>query len=323
MYYNAGIAAMNYYEELGVSRDARTKEIRQAYKTLARLLHPDGQADKRLRAMAELQMKRLNEILGILADPERRRKYDEELAGVREARARVQGPGAGDRTVAAAPLPGNQRMGRSRPGKPREPQAVESDVSRGAEWVQAAARHWFWVLIGGTCACTAVVWWTMPSEGAPAEVIRATPAASAIQLPVVKETTPRNSPKGYGSAPDVGRAGQERHPAQAVVDQAAGERPAEPPVLDLAASTRVPLDGVVATDRNENAGVGLGLDLGRRVGNPPQVDNLPHLSPFSGNWVYTPQAGESRDPEAYPAVYVELLLAEERDRRCAGRSSGW
>jgi len=45
---------MNYYEELGIRQDAALEEIRQAYKLLARLLHPDAQPDARLKAMAEV-----------------------------------------------------------------------------------------------------------------------------------------------------------------------------------------------------------------------------------------------------------------------------
>jgi len=32
---------MNYYEELGLSRAATTEQVRQAYRNLVRLLHPD------------------------------------------------------------------------------------------------------------------------------------------------------------------------------------------------------------------------------------------------------------------------------------------
>jgi len=72
---------MNYYEELGLAPSARAEEIRQAYKNLARLLHPDQQQDPQLRHLAECQMKRLNSIYAVLADTERRRRYDRELAG--------------------------------------------------------------------------------------------------------------------------------------------------------------------------------------------------------------------------------------------------
>jgi len=70
---------VNYYDELGLHGSASAEEIRQAYKRLARLLHPDQQSDEQLRKMAELQMMRLNEIQAVLTDPEERLRYDESL----------------------------------------------------------------------------------------------------------------------------------------------------------------------------------------------------------------------------------------------------
>ena len=71
---------MNYYEELGLTPRASAEEIREAYRGLARLLHPDQQQDERLRRLADSQMKRLNELHDVLADPQRRRLYDLGLA---------------------------------------------------------------------------------------------------------------------------------------------------------------------------------------------------------------------------------------------------
>src|SRR5579863_6355784 len=73
---------MNYYEELGLTESASVEEIRQAYKSLARLLHPDHQCNDQLRKVAGLQMMRLNEILAVLTDRRGREKYD---ASIREA----------------------------------------------------------------------------------------------------------------------------------------------------------------------------------------------------------------------------------------------
>ena len=67
---------MNYYEELGVARSASVEEVRRAYRSVARLLHPDRQADETLRRLAGLQMARLNEILQTLTEPVLRREYD-------------------------------------------------------------------------------------------------------------------------------------------------------------------------------------------------------------------------------------------------------
>ncbi|HSW50852.1 MAG TPA: DnaJ domain-containing protein [Bryobacteraceae bacterium] len=70
---------MNYYEELGLRPDASPEEIHQAYRSLARLLHPDQQPDEDLRRLAEGQMKRLNAIHEALVEPSRRREYDAAL----------------------------------------------------------------------------------------------------------------------------------------------------------------------------------------------------------------------------------------------------
>ena len=70
---------MTYYEELGVPAEASREEIRQAYKRLVRLLHPDHCGDPATRVLAELQMRRLNGILEVLSHPDERANYDRSL----------------------------------------------------------------------------------------------------------------------------------------------------------------------------------------------------------------------------------------------------
>lgn len=70
---------MTYYEELGVNGTASTDDIREAYKRLARLLHPDKMQDEKLRKLAECQMKRLNSIYETLTHPANRDAYDRSL----------------------------------------------------------------------------------------------------------------------------------------------------------------------------------------------------------------------------------------------------
>jgi curved DNA-binding protein len=63
----------NYYEVLGVGRNASEGEIRKAFRGLARKHHPDVAEDK---ATAEEKFKEINEAYEVLGDTEKRRKYD-------------------------------------------------------------------------------------------------------------------------------------------------------------------------------------------------------------------------------------------------------
>lgn len=64
----------DYYATLGVAKTATEKEIKQAYRKLARKFHPDvNPGDK----SAEARFKDINEAYEVLGDPEKRKKYDE------------------------------------------------------------------------------------------------------------------------------------------------------------------------------------------------------------------------------------------------------
>jgi len=64
----------DYYEVLGVSRDAGGDDLKKAYRRLAVKLHPDKNPDD--HAAAEARFKELNEAYQVLSDPERRGQYD-------------------------------------------------------------------------------------------------------------------------------------------------------------------------------------------------------------------------------------------------------
>lgn len=63
----------DYYETLGVAKNASQDDIRSAFRKLARKYHPDVAKDKKT---AESKFKEINEAYEVLSDPEKRKKYD-------------------------------------------------------------------------------------------------------------------------------------------------------------------------------------------------------------------------------------------------------
>lgn len=64
----------DYYKVLGVSRNASDKDIKQAYRKLARQHHPDVNPNDK---QAEARFREINEAYTVISDPEKRKRYDE------------------------------------------------------------------------------------------------------------------------------------------------------------------------------------------------------------------------------------------------------
>ncbi len=85
--------AKNYYDTLGVAKNATEKEIRSAYRRLARKHHPDvNHGDTN----AEAKFKEINEAYQVLSDADSRKKYDRFGENWRHAdQMQGGGPGSG------------------------------------------------------------------------------------------------------------------------------------------------------------------------------------------------------------------------------------
>jgi len=82
---------MNYYDLLGVSKNATAKEIKQAYKQKAKKFHPDtNKGDQK----AQEKFKEINRAYQTLSDPDKRAAYDRMgHRGYEQAKARGYGNG--------------------------------------------------------------------------------------------------------------------------------------------------------------------------------------------------------------------------------------
>jgi len=68
------MAFIDYYQTLGIAKTATDKDIKNAYRKLARKYHPDLNPND---AEANKKFQQLNEANEVLSDPEKRKKYDQ------------------------------------------------------------------------------------------------------------------------------------------------------------------------------------------------------------------------------------------------------
>jgi len=67
------MAKRDYYEVLGISKDADEKAIKSAFRKLAKQYHPDLNPDNK---ESEAKFKEVNEAYEVLSDADKKAKYD-------------------------------------------------------------------------------------------------------------------------------------------------------------------------------------------------------------------------------------------------------
>lgn len=83
------MARLDYYETLGVARDASDEEIKKAYRKLAFQYHPDRNPANQ---EAEAKIREINAAYEVIGDPESRKTYERLCFGVYEAREEPPDP---------------------------------------------------------------------------------------------------------------------------------------------------------------------------------------------------------------------------------------
>jgi curved DNA-binding protein CbpA len=262
---------LSYYDDLGVAQDATPEQIRESYRTLVRLLHPDQQTDPILKKSAEAQLRRVNQIVAILGDAERRRDYDTELAG---------------KAGRAAPI-----VIQSLPA-PKKPLIAFGNLV----WIAAA------VASGGL-----ILW--LSSQGEPLNLNGGLPpdGAASAQSGVVPAgrpvavLAPRMNPAPVAAESrvsserlSVGRPGPDRSSIEEESAAVKTDAPAPRPIPAQIVREIPPISFTPEPPK-----------LPELAGLPEIV-----RSPFAGFWVFPPMREENKDKTLYLPEFIEASIVE-------------
>jgi DnaJ domain len=287
---------MNYYEELGVGRSASIAEIRQAYKALVRVLHPDQQQEENLRRLSELQLLRLNHMLQMLTDPVQRRQYD--LSLDRLLPFRTPGP----------------------------PQKLSLSEFRGIRLrLNLKPGVFVWLLIGAIAIGTGLFWMREPEPvySEPERVFTEKPG-EAVRKQAPAQVSDSHYPGQERSGPDVPARSIETtsaaptypgprkpgylvqtteqtpiyYPERPVIPKTSrNDSPPSSPVKS--ATESVPADSAAATLTQPADPSPV----------PPAAVSKPEYS-MSGKWLYVPRHDDTKKG-MYPPEYIEMRITRQ------------
>lgn len=283
---------MNYYDELGVSRTASERELRQAYRVLVRLLHPDTQTGDDLRLAAERQLTRLNQMLTVLSNADTRRAYDLSLEQ--------------EWTQRPAGVP--HRPSTHRAGRPAESSSLAQVTAPIARF---ALQYWALILIAvvifGAAALSTLLRGSSESgsdpqsAGTQPSVAQPHPARLAASP---QPATPRPDPNARDHPASVPIAGAE---STAELDPNGDSHETSPPTVGAGAAPPGTISRVDDVQPLQDASESLA-----QVPAPAHIPIPPApLTSFAGNWLYNTELDSGKVGDGYQAIYVELLLTEK------------
>ncbi|HEY3837833.1 MAG TPA: DnaJ domain-containing protein [Bryobacteraceae bacterium] len=274
---------MTLYEELGVPQDAPADTIHEAYRNVARLLHPDGQTHPALKVSAEVQMKRINHLYEILSDPERRRRYDQELSEPPERQAPI--------IIQAPP---------------------SADQFRGGNHGNYA-----WLAAIALCA-TSIIWLASRESSTP--VVYPQPTAETGAGSALRQAAQAILPKSAADRQrdsEIARlraelgavsADRDRLLRQIASAEASGRRFQPPPTAVARVPARVTMPAA-APPQVVTATPGV-PDFGLpKTALPPAPPPKPR---WSGSWIYTQARTENRNKSLAPPEFIETVISEDR-----------
>jgi curved DNA-binding protein CbpA len=296
---------VTFYEELGVPADASLETIRDAYRNVARLLHPDVQTDPVLKESAEAQMKRINHLYGILSDPRRRRLYDQELASPAERPAPI--------FIQAAPPP--DRFDRGNYGT--------------LVWLAA------------TAVCATFVIWLATRESSSSPAVYPLPAsggqASGAQAPAASTSRPSTSRPGTRAAatvpppaaiPEKAKAVEQRDDELAALrgqllaantDRARLEKQmaARDAVRRAPNPVNLTPEPLAAPQPAPEIPLPAVLPPVAAAPAPARTEPPPVIAPgarWAGSWAYHQARTEMQSKALFPPEFIEAVITEDKGR---------
>ena len=289
-----------------MSPSATTAEIRQAYKSLVRVLHPDQQQDQDMRRLSELQLRRLNHLYQVLSDPEQRRTYDLSL----------------------------QYLPAVRPnGSPHDmrQEVAWSDISRVRVRLRIEPGAVVWILIGTIALGSAIFWIRWPEPPPPARQARerlqsadsAAAQATGSNGTPVRTVTARTA--GPASEPEGKRERGYESPRQDRGEHAARSTQEKPRTVPERSSAGPAQAAALRTPQNENqlpaatrprtespevaaiAPTAPGVAPKNADPSPPPPILKAQSVSVSGKWLYVPRTDDLKT-SLYPPEYIELRI---------------